>query len=62
MIKQYFYMIMKNETYLIETPIPTCIKFCTIGKPKLFTNEKKAKKQSETIGGTVVKVKIEKNK
>lgn len=53
-----FYIIMKNQMYLIETQIPTRIKFCTVGKPKLFISKKKAKKQCEKTGGIIVKVKI----
>lgn len=60
-MKQNFYIIVKNETYLVETSIPTHIKFCTIGKPRLFTNKNKAEKLVERIGGNIIKVKIEKS-
>lgn len=41
---QLFYIIMKNQMYLIETQTPTHIKFSTVGKSKLFISKKKAEK------------------
>lgn len=60
-MNKLFYIIMKNQMYLIETQVPTRIKFCTVGKPKLFINKKNAEKQCKKIGGVVVKVKMTNN-
>lgn len=59
-MKQNFYIIVKNETYLVETSVPTRIKFCTIGRPRLFINKRKAEKLVEKIGGNIIKIKLEK--